>query len=80
MIDKQELDNRIKSLKRDYRGRIEYALFKLDDKPRIAWADLLAAAHLSGDADSIASLEIMVELSLTPQRIKEIVEAHRKNR
>lgn len=69
-VSKEEIGNRIASLKKDYKASIEYALYKMDDKPHIAWADLLAAAHMSGDQGAIESMEIMAELSLTPQEIK----------
>ena len=70
---------RINNLERDYRGSIEYALFKLDDKPHIAWADLLAAAHMSGSPDAIRACEIMLELSLTPETIKKLLKGKKYN-
>lgn len=73
-MNKKELKSRIESLKKDYKSGIEYALFKLDDKPGIAWADLLAAAHLSGSSDAIEACKIMLKIGKTPQKLLEMVE------
>jgi hypothetical protein len=72
-VSKEEMKEFIKVVNDEIIGNLQYALFKLDDKPHQSWRRMLACAYIFDDDEAADSCKIMLEIGYTPETLRDAV-------